>query len=1372
MIVLILTIGFSISISFLYSIFKACLLSASSVAIGKILAKKPDSVCILSTFKNNIRKPITPRARILYFQLLCGLLLATQTAKAQQTFCNPLNLNYRFMSDAIDAREAADPVVILFEDDYYLFASRSGGYWTSTDLHNWTLIIPTGIDIESYAPAALVIGDTVYYAPSATGTIYKTADPKSGVWTEGPSIGSYGDPALFLDDDGRLYMYHGLTNSTTIANIRMVELDPTTFQEKGSEVDLVFSMASSHGWERRGDDNLLDEVPWIEGAWMNKINNKYYLHYAAPGTEFKTYADGIYVSSDSAKGPFQYATYSPFSFKPTGFISGAGHGCTFMDKDSNYWHIATMTISVKHMFERRLGLFPVAVDADSNIRCNTVFGDYPQYLPGIESDPIDDNFAGMLLLSHKKYVAASSSLDGYGVENAVDEEVRTYWSAQTGDPGEWMLIDLGKECDIEAIQVNFAEHNTVPSLVRGRDNILYERYIIENSNDGMNWDTLVDKSLNTQDVPHDFIELASTAQARYIKLTNIFTPGEGNFAVRDLRVFGNSNQAVFTPVAGFTVERDTDERNAVVRWDTVSNADGYVIRYGIASDKLYNNYMVYDVDSIEIHSLNAGVDYYFSVEAFDGGTDYYYSVGEFRSFESGPWNDVNTWEQYDGSAWINPASSIPNLSDGVIKILSGDTVTVTATDSIDQVIISSDGYLVINPGVTLLVKDGLGADLAVSGTLINYDSITQDISATISFLDGSRYVHERNGGSIPVSRWGKGSTCEVSSVTSESPSGLGQNFYHFTWDCLGQASDVSMGWNGDTILGNINIQNTGTGLWQLCTPTAGTPAVININGDFNQISGTVAAHMSNEGGTSVTINQGGSINITGGQFSISGGTQGGTGTTVWNLSGGNFSTSDASIQSVTTTPLGAGFVFKKAGVQSLNIGSGNTIDALPIEVDSGTTLNIGTSELTGSGHFILDSGATLETAHANGIDGNIQQIGDTIILSKSANYTYNGIVAQVTGSLLPDTANNLTLNNSMGLTLSGDVVVNGVMEMKDGLLLSVSEVLSYGEDGALKYSGSSDQTTAELEFPVVEGPKDLIISNNSGVNLHSTRQIRGNLNLGGKLVLGANALTARSATTESVTTAFVNTDGGGKLLLPVGNSTEVLYPIGASGGSTVSYCPLWITNNGDYDTISVGAVMDTTYQTTKPRIKLKWNIAEGAVDGGDYDLKFGWNPSSLHENNLFRSSREDNARIFLMGSDTTEAGSGDYEFNFTTRPYTVKRGGISELGMFAFVIGKFKDSVWTGVQIAEKPISYRLKQNYPNPFTSVTFIEYELPKDEKVDLKVYNALGQEIAVLERGKKEAGYHKVEWKASNLPTGVYFYRLTAGSFTGIKKLLLVK
>ena len=137
-----------------------------------------------------------------------------------------------------------------------------------------------------------------------------------------------------------------------------------------------------------------------------------------------------------------------------------------------------------------------------------------------------------------------------------------------------------------------------------KTSLIYEQYTIESSTDGIDWNILIDKSENLEDVPHDYTELAGPVAARYIRCTNVFTPGDGYFAIRDLRVFGNSEKAVVTTVNDFTVERDpSDGRDAVIRWDPVENADGYIVNYGIAPDKLYNNYMVYDADSISIHSL-------------------------------------------------------------------------------------------------------------------------------------------------------------------------------------------------------------------------------------------------------------------------------------------------------------------------------------------------------------------------------------------------------------------------------------------------------------------------------------------------------------------------------------------------------------------------------------------------------------------------------------------------------------------------------------------------------------------------------------------------------------------------------------------------
>ncbi len=66
-----------------------------------------------------------------------------------RTFANPINIDYRFMLDSPSRREAADPVIVLFKDDYYLFASKSGGYWHSADMVDWKFVKPEGLPIKA-----------------------------------------------------------------------------------------------------------------------------------------------------------------------------------------------------------------------------------------------------------------------------------------------------------------------------------------------------------------------------------------------------------------------------------------------------------------------------------------------------------------------------------------------------------------------------------------------------------------------------------------------------------------------------------------------------------------------------------------------------------------------------------------------------------------------------------------------------------------------------------------------------------------------------------------------------------------------------------------------------------------------------------------------------------------------------------------------------------------------------------------------------------------------------------------------------------------------------------------------------------------------
>ena len=583
--------------------------------------------------------------------------------------CNPVNVSYRYQFNADPrlhgrlqiCREAADPSMICFRGRYYIFASMTLGVWVSDDLVNWeNHRLPEELPLYDYAPDVRVIGEYVYFCASNRDhncDRWRTKDILAGPYEKIEGSFPFWDPNLFCDDDGRVYFYWGCSNETPIYG---VELDPETMQPAGEKKALVFGDPYRIGYERIGENNttlpapeeeveakyrafvanspvpeemlpadvkplirgMFSRKPYIEGAWMDKHCGKYYLQYAAPGAQYNTYSDGVYVG-ESPLGPFRLAENSPYSYKPGGFLPGAGHGSTMQDEQGNWWHTSTMRISVNHDFERRVGLWPAGFDADGELFCNQRYGDWPMSLSGFRQDPWRD--PAWMLLSVGKAVTASSFVPGHEPDKAVEENVQTWWRAATNSREEWLCLDLGRSFDVHAVQINFADDTIdvpCPGEIRPGSQARYideavrqTRWKLEGSLDGTDWFVIEDKSAAASDLSHDLIVREEGFSVRFLRLREMAVPFEQAPCVSGLRVFGlGSGEKPAVPA--FSAARSGD-LDMLVEIGEQPDALGFNILFGSSPEKLYHSCMVFSAGPQRVGALVSDREYYVRVDAFN-----------------------------------------------------------------------------------------------------------------------------------------------------------------------------------------------------------------------------------------------------------------------------------------------------------------------------------------------------------------------------------------------------------------------------------------------------------------------------------------------------------------------------------------------------------------------------------------------------------------------------------------------------------------------------------------------------------------------------------------------------------------------------------
>lgn len=365
-------------------------------------------------------------------------------------------------------RSVSDPTVLFWDNKWYLYPSYGMAY-VSEDFVTWQ-----HIRTEPYCPK---------YSPAVTpwrGRFLMTgwlcplyiSDNPLGPFTElgkfkmpnGSEFVVY-DPALFTDDNGRLFLYafdaHGSTaDESYTTKIVGYELDSNNPCQVITGPTLLFQMnPRENPWERQGYHNQNTDFGWVEGPHMLKYRGRYYLIYAAPDTRDGSYCMAVYYSDESPLGPFVCQKRNPLTLSRHGLVSGAGHGCVEKGPDDALWAFYTVACPRLHQYERRIGMDRVAVDENGELYCPAGVTDSPQQGPLSRQT----GSAGLYNLTEKMRPVASSNTAGRDAMYATDGSNLTFWQPAPTDDKPTLTVAFDAPFALCALRLFWAEDGYNPA---------------------------------------------------------------------------------------------------------------------------------------------------------------------------------------------------------------------------------------------------------------------------------------------------------------------------------------------------------------------------------------------------------------------------------------------------------------------------------------------------------------------------------------------------------------------------------------------------------------------------------------------------------------------------------------------------------------------------------------------------------------------------------------------------------------------------------------------------------------------------------------------------------------------------------------------
>jgi hypothetical protein len=779
-------------------------------------------------------------------------------------------------------------------------------------------------------------------------------------------------------------------------------------------------------------------------------------------------------------------------------------------------------------------------------------------------------------------------------------------------------------------------------------------------------------------------------------------------------------------------------------------------------------------------------------------------AGDYRSKTTGNWNSTSTWERFSGTNWV-AATATPNSSNGEITIRNNHTVTVTADVTVDQLIIASGGTVTVNSSRTITLANSTGTDASITGTLKSSGNITLSSGADISFENGGKYQHNfsTTAGTIPTATWNTGSTCEVIGYTTNTatPAGLASSFYNFTWNCPLQLGTITLLGNPTTVNGNFTI--AGTGLGSLRWSDAGATMSV---GNFIFSSGYFT--LSTLHNDSSFLNIAGNYTQSGGVFTI---VTGNASNAFINLSG-NLTHSGGTITVDGNTISDGYFNFIKNGTQTFTASLTAIVSGrVNYDVRDNSIVNPGGSLFTGGGTFEVSDGGTLMIDNILGISstGPTGQVlvTRTRTFSTQGNYIYCGTLPQITGTGLPSTVNDLTINNSSNVTLTDDVAVSNIFTLTSGKLVtganevsllstSVSSITGYSDSkyviGNLRRSISS---TGTYDFPVGNSSYyELITVTFSSVT--GFNSVKANFN-------STNPLTALFPLSGIFVAGFPiqeMLDHGYWTLTPNAAMTGGLYGVtlnskGASNndGSAIDYCVLKRANSsspwqslGTHDP-SLQSITNGIVKSVRTELTSFSDFAAGKKSAGalPIELKFfkaklkngkvdlDWATASEVNNNFFSIERSSNGKDFILLSTQPGAGNSTQALYYHDEDANPLQGYSFYRLKQTDYDGKFTYSNVESIKNNDKNASdediFEITSVGPNPFSDYFDLAFRMEQQVKVELRLYNSTGQMVFqdFVDSNDGITQYHFEDQKS--LMKGVYYLNLVYLDKKVVQKLI---